>query len=129
MATEATVCPEGKIRIIASELYNDTGIDIVKDVTYYYAATGNWKDAWIETDADGYDPWNKKPLKFLLRVPNAPWFRLIGTIDKEIMIVMGTNGNFTSKVSGRLYCFANDLSRMYWNNHGCVCLQISDKPV
>jgi hypothetical protein len=99
---------------------------------YYFKATGRWRDASIECDADGHDDPKLQWMKFLLRYrgQSASWFTLIGCVAKDSasMFAIGTgdrlHGGWTASRSGPIYCFANDAWFMYWNNRGAVQLEI-----
>ena len=117
-----------------------------KGRAYRLHVRGTWKDAFIETDARGYGstsskvPWLLRPLLRLAeswrRIPEADWFSLIGTVDKDLGTAMdiggmlkdldnGTGAVITPGKTGHLYCFANDLPFMYWNNSGAILLSIT----
>jgi len=56
------------------------------------------------------------------------WFTLIGTIGKseKAAFIIGCSLKYFQPVeNGRLYCFANDLSFMYWNNSGTVTVRVT----
>jgi hypothetical protein len=59
-------------------------------------------------------------------VSEARWFELIGAIDNDTgtYFRIGTGRDFTPDRAGRLYCFANDLMGMYWNNFGGVWINV-----
>ena len=40
--------------------------------------------------------------------------------------VVGARGNLTATSEGALYCFANDMYHMYWNNFGAVSLSVAE---
>lgn len=117
------------ISVSARNPWNDSGIDLAVGAKYTFAATGLWKDASIECGPDGYE---STPLLKLFerfrRVPQAPYFKLIGTIERSLhdAIVIGSSlPDFAPSRSGRLCCFANDVRLMYWNNAGCVELRVT----
>lgn len=117
--------------MVHSELpWNDTRIDLVKGETYTFKVFGEqiWQDASIPCTADGYDLAKLRIFERFRRVSDQNWFKLIGTIRRSLdnTIVIGTGlESFTPSVSGRLYCFANDLRLMYCNNHGAIRLVVS----
>ena len=41
--------------IFASAPWNDTGVDLEQGAVYQLTAEGEWFDAWVKSDADGYD--------------------------------------------------------------------------
>ena len=116
------------VSIDAKSLWVDTGILVEAGTTYQLRATGTWQDASIGTDAAGYASVNafQRLTERLRRMPRAPWFALIGAIDrrKDTQFVIGTACTFRAPASGRLTCFANDLRGFYFNNAGSVVLSI-----
>lgn len=123
-ASPTTRCPEATSRVDSREEWNDTGFDVVAGHAYRYSAEGVWRDAFITTNADGFDRWYMWPLRAGRRVKGQPWFRLIAMVDRRTLVVLGTRGEFRAPASGRLFCFANDWRSARWNNRGCVCLRI-----
>lgn len=117
-----------RVRISANERWADTNIDFVAGETYALKAEGKWKDLFTECDADGYECgwiWMKMAAK-KRRMPEARWFELIGAIDNDSASYfrIGAGREFTPDRAGRLFCFANDLWGMYWNNCGGVWLNV-----
>jgi hypothetical protein len=117
------------ISVSARNPWNDSGIDLAVGAKYTFAATGLWKDACIECGPEGYE---STPLLKLFerfrRVPNARYFKLIGTIGRTLddFIIIGSSlPHFAPPRDGQLYCFANDVRLMYWNNAGCVELRVT----
>jgi hypothetical protein len=88
-----------------------------------------WNDASIQSDADGYpSPPALKWFERFRRVSDERYFKLIGAIDFDLRdpIRIGTKlSNFGPARSGRLYCFANDLRIMYWNNCGSIEVNVT----
>jgi len=119
--------------IDSKALWVDTGVRLVAGTTYQLRATGRWRDASIDADASGYASVNifQRLTERLRRMPDAPWFALIGAIDrrKETQFVIGTACTFRATSNGRLTCFANDLRGFYFNNSGSVMLAIEESPV
>ena len=116
------------VTIDSRALWVDTGLMVVAGTTYRLSAKGRWKDASIDTDAGGYASANffQRMTERLRRKPEAPWFALIGAIDRrpETQFVIGTACIFRATTNGRLTCFANDLRGFYFNNSGSVTLGI-----
>jgi len=86
-----------RIPITASNPWNDTGIDLSAGGVYDFIATGEWKDASIPSDADGYlSTPILKLFETFRRIPGARYFKLIGTIGKStresILIGITLNG-------------------------------------
>jgi len=73
------------INIDSKLIWNDTGINLVAGQEYHFQATGQWTDWTITSNADGYESTNffLKLCERLRRMPNSPWFSLIGSIDKD----------------------------------------------
>ena len=132
----------GHIVIRARCKWNDTGIDLVGGDQYRVTASGMWFDARYEIDAAGYRsdspivPRASRPLFKLAerwrRMPSADWFSLVGAVNRDgaRLIDLGSAlslnaGEFTAPATGRLFCFANDLPFMYWNNKGQVLIKIN----
>src|ERR1700741_1416695 len=73
------------ISVSARNPWNDSGIDLAVGAKYNFTTTGLWKDACIECGPDGYE---STPLLKLFerfrRVPQPPYFKLIGTIERSL---------------------------------------------
>ena len=117
------------ITIDSKLIWNDTGINLVAGQEYHFQATGQWTDWTITSNADGYESTNffLKLCERLRRMPNSPWFSLIGSIDKDqdSLFLIGTNKQFTAPKTGRLYCFANDVIIAYGNNRDSIQLTVT----
>ena len=111
---------------ISSEIkWNSTGLEIFEGEEYAFEATGKWKDATIECDADGFDKWFLAYAKIFRRAPKEKWFALIGMIDRSgTKYLIGLKNEIKFSNTGILYCFANDWILFYWNNHGSVDLTV-----
>jgi hypothetical protein len=111
------------------QLWNNTGINLVAGQKYHFQATGQWTDWKYTCDADGYQSPNFffKLCESLRRMPQAPWFALIGSIDKDknSFFLIGTDKNITAQKTGQLYCFANDVIIAYGNNQGSIELNVT----
>jgi hypothetical protein len=122
-----------RMTIKADEPWNDSQIDLVKDGRYDFVVHGDqtWKDASIRADADGYPtPVHLKIFEPVRRIPKENFFKLIGTIGRSLVnpIIIGKRlSSFLAPTDGRLYCFANDVRGMYWNNCGLIELNITRK--
>ena len=121
----------GEIRRVvvqASDKWNDTGFDVRPGEYYEFRAAGEWADWIIRTDADGYecDEGYMKALARFRRSPDNPWFALIGAVDRkrDNQFLIGLDRRAKMKAAGRLFCFANDLPLLYWNNKGYVELSV-----
>lgn len=85
------------VLIDSRETWCDTGIRLVAGRSYRLSARGTWRDASIVTDAAGYASRNlfQRATERLRRVPDAPWFALIGAVIA---------GRRRSSSSGRIAC-------------------------
>ena len=118
--------------IAACRRWVDTPVLVESGRRYAFSASGRWRDASIECDADGHDAAKLRWLKWLMRYrgEGAVWFTLIGAVDRDpaTMFAIGTGKRLArgwlAPRSGKLCCFANDACCMYWNNHGEVRLEM-----
>ena len=114
--------------ILASEKWNGTQIKLVAGAQYHCTARGQWTDSTIVCNADGYTSSNPvlRASEWLRRAPNERWFALIGTIERNEAnyFLIGVEATIAPKAAGLLYCFANDVSFMYWNNKGEIQLTV-----
>jgi len=64
--------------------------------------------------------------EWLRRAPNERWFALIGTIERNEAnyFLIGVEATIAPKAAGLLYCFANDVSFMFWNKKGEILLTV-----
>jgi hypothetical protein len=116
------------IPIMAGAYWNDTNIDMDAGERYMLTASGRWIDFFIPSSPDGYS----SPLSSImllnrfLRHPAGKLFSLIGCLDRRVeqQFIIGRGVTFDPEVSGRLYCFANDVPGFYWNNWGHIALTI-----
>ena len=124
----------GPHRIRARSKWNATGVRMNAGEQYVFIASGRWIDFVIPTDADGYASAEAPVVGSLLRrferrrrAPDEHWFCLTGAIGADgVPFRIGTRSEYRVPpgVSGELSCFANDVSRAYWNNWGAVQLRI-----
>ena len=119
------------VLIDSRQVWCDTGVRLVAGRTYRLSARGTWRDASIVSDAAGYGSRNlfQRLTEGLRRVPDAPWFALIGAIHRQpaTQFVIGTDCVFTAPQDGELTCFANDLRGFYFNNDGTVTLAVEEE--
>jgi hypothetical protein len=116
--------------VYSRKQWNATGVLLDRGIRYAYVVppTEIWHDFYISTDADGY---RKDYLSFwekYRRVPSENWFRLIGMVDQEPslqLLFSAGSDTFIAPASGHLFCFANDMATMYWNNWGRVHVILS----
>ena len=120
-----------RVLIDSRESWCDTGIRLAAGRSYRLSARGTWRDASIVTDAAGYASRNlfQRATERLRRLPDAPWFALIGAVDRrpETQFVIGTDCLFTALRDGELTCFANDLRFFDFNNDGTVTLAVEEQ--
>jgi hypothetical protein len=120
---------EPPVTIESRLIWNDTRINLVAGQEYHFQATGQWTDWTITCNADGFDSPNLflRLSEGLRRMPHAPWFSFIGSIDKDkqSFFLIGTNKKFTAPKTGRLYGFANDVIIAYGNNRGSIQLTVT----
>ena len=132
MQTETLLVGEStEFWVHAQVPWNDSGVDLVTGATYNFVVDGSqtWNDFSIVSSADGYRSRpGQRIWENLRRMPAANWFMLIGTIGKSMdcpFIIGSRLLHFTAAIPGRLYCFANDLRFMYWNNSGSIKVEIA----
>ena len=61
-------------------------------------------------------------------MPAEKWFALVGAVGKDEarLFLIGENlEGWEAKGDGELMCFANDVPRAYFNNHGSITLTIT----
>jgi hypothetical protein len=107
--------------------WNKTGFQVTAGKTYRLRAGGMWCDATNKHDANGYEKPSLDRWRRFRRVRSAPWFALIGTVEGRDAFVIGTDKTWTATRSGELWCYANDVWFMYWNNRGSVTLEIEEQ--
>ena len=118
-----------ELGIFALLPWNDTALKILKGETYTLTADGKWYDATIKSDANGYTS-DLPQLRLLARFRRSPkqnWFMLMGALsmdDRKAFPIGAGPTTWTATEDGKLYCFANDLRRFYFNNSGLVKLSV-----
>ena len=115
--------------VAARPRWVDTGIRLEAGGTYRFAASGSWQDRGIVAGPEGYASPNAV-MRFTerwRRVPGAPWFALIGSVDRSrhTLFEIGASASCSPPRDGILSCFANDLSLMYVNNSGTISLTVT----
>ena len=115
--------------ILANKKWNDTQIRLVAGEEYHFKASGQWKDWTIVCDEDGHTSPNPllRASERFRRVPKERWFAVIGTIqqNEDTSFRIGVEAKISPRSTGLLYCFANDVSFMYWNNTGEIQLTVT----
>lgn len=118
-------------QIEARKKWNPTPFRVEQGKQYRFAAQGKWNDASHECSATGYTADSLRRWEWLRRMQEAKWFSLIGQIDNrretrfDIGHLIETNSVYVAKATGTLYCFANDVWFMYWNNKGAIDVTMS----
>jgi hypothetical protein len=119
------------VPVAARNSINDVGLQVAAGQRYQFHAAGTWVDMWSTSDAGGYPTprWNlaQRLAERFRRVPDAPWFALIGMVQdgtRSQAFIIGAASKTTMPMSGRLACFANDVPGFYWNNRGALRLTI-----
>jgi len=115
--------------VFAQPKWNDTSLEMHKGETYRFEATGTWYDASIPCHADGY-PSPSLGFRFAerwRRYPRGNWFALIGAIgqNERTSFLIDLHNPVLVPADGVLYCYANDLPRMYGNNSGYLKLTVT----
>ena len=140
--------------IPANDPWHFTGLYLEKNVTYRFAAEGEWSDDGIRCDPAGRviaGPLHQRFIRnlgglgdvveratgtslnlvFSRRENEHPWFCLIGAVangaredGEHETFRIGVGTDFTPSASGYLFCFANDDWFMYENNSGRVGLSV-----
>lgn len=112
--------------------YNWSGIRLVKGGQYRITANKDqkWDDGNMSAGPDGWATdaisWYKEPIVKAFeknrRCPNANWFELVGTYDRDDddSFRIGAEVSFTARQNTDLYTFANDLKTRYSNNKGVI---------
>ncbi|MHC5737182.1 hypothetical protein [Nostoc sp.] len=116
--------------IDAHKYWNATGIYIEIGASYRFEVEGEqfWYDAGIRSNANGYTKLWLRWAEMFRRKPNENWFSLIGNIDQssEQEFLIGKKlEKHQATSSGELFCYANDVPIMYFNNHGTLSLTIT----
>jgi hypothetical protein len=116
--------------VAASKPWNASGLLVIPAETYFMAVieTNDWGGAKIATTPNDYDHWDLTSVESALRAPNQKWFCLIGTIAPALdyFFPIGTGLNrFAPTSAGELYCFANNVTGLYANNHGQLTLRVT----
>jgi hypothetical protein len=117
--------------IKANRWSNTTNIRLEEGESYRFYSSGMWTDGGTPPcTAAGYSSPKLERWERLRREPQAKWFSIIGRVEnrKETQFDIGNllerRASYKAVTSGVLYCFANDVWFMYWNNSGAVDLQI-----
>jgi hypothetical protein len=115
--------------VLAKKKWNATGLHLETGATYSIEAVDakDWRDWWVGTDPRGHNKWWLRPFGRMKRCRKARWLALIGCIGRseEHCFIIGDGiDEFSPKVSGELFCFANDAHGFYRNNHGTLVLHV-----
>ncbi|MBD2504620.1 hypothetical protein [Anabaena azotica] len=117
------------VTIKARERWNETKIYLEVNATYLLEVQGEqfWYDWHIKSDANGYTEPSLRYVEFWRRSPSNKWFALMGNINRKdnLSFLIGKKITYTPTINGELFCYANDLWSMYWNNTGQLLLTIT----
>lgn len=114
------------VRVEARQKWTDSNLEVEAGTRYRISVTSTqkWKDWFVASGPDGYSKWVLKPVEFLRRAPDAPWFALMAAIDRREPFLVGQTCEFEASTSGRLEFYANDIGFMYWNNSGSMDVSV-----
>ena len=122
----------GETRTITVSARDKKGGDFILDVSpgesysFKVAPGQQWKDWYIDCDAEGYP---KKPLFPEPRLRGVNYFCLCGLLESDSGQCLFKIGKelLSHKIisEGKLYYFANDFSLAYWNNKGVISLDVT----
>lgn len=128
-----------EVRVFANPLWNWTGIFMNEGVSYRFKVPEGqtWLDGDSAWGAEGTPGnWMQRLFAWSRRVRGANWFELCGAIStpgqpgdagvppQPFYFRIGREVEIKAPCSGYLYCFANDASWAYWNNHGSLRVEI-----
>lgn len=111
------------VEIHAATYNNATDVLLQPGVTYQFRAAGTWCDASIECGPDGYDTPKLRFVRWMRRSRRNQWFALMGHAGGQTFLI-GSAATITATEAGELFCYANDVPLMYWNNTKSVTLTI-----
>ena len=117
-------------KIEAKKRWNRTPFHVEDGKRYRFTSVGNWQDASHDCSATGYTADSLRRWEWLKRERNAKWFSVIGRIDKrrstqfDIGRLIDTDEVYIATATGILFCFANDVWFMYWNNKGAIDIEL-----
>jgi hypothetical protein len=119
--------------IIASERWDATGIHLNKGARYVitFVSPLDVHHANIHVTTLRGWPWSWRPIIFLplalllRRRRFAPWFGLIGSVDKKRCLrISDDRAEITAPATRELFCYFNDVPFLYKNNHGSITLSV-----
>ena len=139
--TKCSILDGDTAEICSFSQWNNTGINVVRGMTYSIRSSGNWidKEEKYSADARGFESpnWIFWISEWLRRRSDSHWLALICGIgrNEDTLMDLGTRlsvvngklaGTFTAEHSGELTCFANDLpfDFTYGNNKGKIALSV-----
>ncbi|MFC0118338.1 phospholipase effector Tle1 domain-containing protein [Pseudoalteromonas xiamenensis] len=124
--------------VYACELFNSTGILLQKGATYRFSPVQDsyWFDNGTRVNACGWQrehitiAQKSMPISMMepfRRLPNANWFSLIGSINKNDAHAFAINEGADVKIleSGEFTPFANDIQRYYGANAGKIRVNVT----
>ncbi|OJY73100.1 MAG: hypothetical protein BGP12_08285 [Rhodospirillales bacterium 70-18] len=128
VVADPVMADAGPVTVRARCRWNDTGIRLEAGRLYDLAAEGEWIDWVIRSGPEGNTApgWTQRLAARWLRLPGAPYFCLVGALDcnPDTAFAIGRGMRLGPPRSGQLWCFANDVPGMYWNNRGAVRLSL-----
>jgi hypothetical protein len=127
-----------EIKFDVKDPWNDR--DVIVDSNYVYTIkvsnVQGWRDDDIESDVvkgwisgGGFMSKLIKPMFWLRRNSDEPWYALVGSIRDEqgndyCFLIGNGISEFRPQASGRLFVYANDKLGHYKNNHGTLDISI-----
>jgi len=124
-----------QITIPADKWWFPTGIILVPGAKYKFIAQGTWHDDAINCGPDGYTLQDKVPewqWPFFRLVQGLKpldtgdrWFQLVGKVGNSVFEI-GSGMTCPAAEGGELFCTANDVPFMFWNNKGELTLNVTE---
>jgi hypothetical protein len=122
----------GETKTITVSSRDKKGGDLILDVSpgeaysFKVPQGQQWKDWYIECDAEGYP---KRPLFPEPRLRGVNYFCLCGLLENDNTPLMFKIGKelpaYEITSEGKLYYFANDFNFAYWNNKGVIQVDVT----
>ena len=117
------------IRILARERWNPLCVLARPGERYRFTCQGTWSDAGIASGPKGQPGHGlQRVTGWMKRMPAAPWFCVVGSVGRRrgVQFDIGDCREWTNETSmtAPLFAFANDAWLFYWNNRGCIVLEV-----
>jgi hypothetical protein len=123
--------PPVRVEVYADSDWNEfPNVFLEKGGRYEFSVVDGPHD-WIDGDvtetngAEGYELGALKPFKRFARFPEAPWYSLIGAVDRSELFKIGKGVEYQPQKDGEFGCFANDAWFKYGNNRGKLTLSVT----